>query len=149
MNHIDKHLTAWLGGGLDRTAREQVRAHCEGCEDCRRLLARSEAAWNLLGELPAPAPVRPAWEGIALALHPQRQRSGSPAWLRWSYPAAAAAALVCGVLLGGRIAGEPDGVARILADDIIAGTLLSEAAAADLDGLLTTAWADPAQGGTR
>lgn len=147
MNHIDKHLTAWLGGELDRTVREQIRTHCEVCVDCRRLLARSEAAWQLLGELPAPSPARPAWEGIALALH--RQRPGSPAWLRWSYPAAAAAALVCGVLLGDRIAGESDGVARILANDIIAGTLLSESAAADLDDLLATAWNEPVQGRTR
>ena len=80
----------------------------------------------------------------------QRRPAGAPAWLPlvlprgrrggvWSAASCWAAASP----------GSPTGVARILADDIIAGTLLSEAAAADLDGLLATAWNDPAQGGTR
>ncbi len=145
MNHIDTRLTAWLSGSLDSTARLEIEAHCAACEGCRRLLAQSETVWNLLGELPAPAPVRPAWEGIATALHPAGQRAGAPVWRRWSFPAAAAAALVCGIVLGDRLAGEPNGVARILTDDIIAGTLLSADAAADLDGLLTMAWTGSAR----
>lgn len=149
MNHIDTRLTAWLGESLDRAAREEIEAHCADCEDCRRLLARSEAVWSALGELTAPAPDRPAWEGIVAVLHPSRERTGVRDWRRWSFPAAAAAALVCGVVLGDRLAGEPTGVARILTQDIIAGTLLSEDAASDLDGLIATAWYDPAQRGTR
>jgi len=148
MNHIDARLADWLAGTLDPDAREQIAAHCAGCEPCRRLLEQGETVWRALGDMTAPEPARPAWEGIAAALHPAG-RAAAPAWRRWSFPAAAAAALVCGAVLGDRLVGEPTGVARILTDDIFAGTLLSADAAADLDGLIATAWNDPAQGGAR
>ena len=132
MKHVSDLIPAYVDGRLDDAEREAVRAHCERCPACARALAESEAVWDMLDSVRAPAPSRSVWAGVAAATAERRV----PAWQRLAYGTLSAAALAAGVLLGAQQY-DPDLVASAtLTDDIITGSLLSGETVWTLDSAL-------------
>lgn len=143
--HIQDLVPAWLDGRLDAAARELVRAHCAQCAECRRALAESEAAWKLLGDVESPPPLRPVWPALAEARRPRR----GPLWARLSFPAAAAAVLAAGILLGVQLSGVRSVTFESPSQELLAGTLLGGDAVGNLDGMLTAALTTTSEGEQR
>ncbi len=46
---INELLIAYCEGTLDREAVARVKAHVDGCEDCRGALASYKASWEMMG----------------------------------------------------------------------------------------------------
>ncbi len=89
---------------------EQVAAHLERCESCRRELSRRRGLRNLLAEVPVP-PVPEGFAGRVVARLQALDRRAAPrrgpstrraanAWHRLRMASAAAAALAAGLALG-------------------------------------------------
>jgi hypothetical protein len=98
---LDERLADYLEGTLDAEARAALDAHAASCVRCTALLADLEAIRRDARTLPALAPSRDLWEGIAarieapvITLESARTRlaARSPLSARWL--AAIAAALV-------------------------------------------------------
>jgi anti-sigma factor RsiW len=96
MSCSDEKLSALLDGDLGTGEAERVRAHVDGCADCRRALAELSSLRGLLGA--APAPEAPDdWAAVAQRLAATPERRG---WLRWRFiPVAAVAALAVALVV--------------------------------------------------
>src|SRR5712692_7535971 len=87
-------LSAYVDQELTETARQELEAHLETCETCRRRLAALRQTVSAVQALPTEAPPR------AFTIPPQRQqRTGAPGWA-WAGGALAAACLVVVVTIG-------------------------------------------------
>jgi len=87
-------LSSYLDQELTGTARQQLEAHLQTCETCRRRLAALRQTVSAIQALPTEAPPR------VFAIPPQRQqRTGAPGWA-WAGGALAAACLLVVVTIG-------------------------------------------------
>ena len=88
----------WLDEAPNLTPAGAMAAHAAACETCRRLLA-IETGLRRLGGDAAVAPARRA--ALVERIAPARKRQARPLvrMLRWSWPVAAAAAVVVAVVL--------------------------------------------------
>ncbi|HYS01650.1 MAG TPA: zf-HC2 domain-containing protein, partial [Candidatus Eisenbacteria bacterium] len=83
-----EELSAYLDQELTGTARQELEAHLETCETCRRRLAALRQTVWAVQALPTEAPPR------VFTIPPQRQqRTGAPGWA-WAGGALAAACLL-------------------------------------------------------
>jgi hypothetical protein len=88
----------WLDEAPRLTPEGAVEAHAAACESCRRALA-IEKSMRRLGDGAVMAPARRA--ALVAEIAPARKRQARPIarMLRWSWPVAAAAAVLLAVLL--------------------------------------------------
>ncbi len=87
-------LSAYVDQELTGAARQELEAHLQTCETCRRRLAALRQTVSAVQALPTEAPPR------AFTIPPQRQqRTGTPGWA-WAGGALAAACLLVVVTIG-------------------------------------------------
>lgn len=93
-------LASYLEGDAPDAVRAAVEAHADGCAECGALLADLQAIRHDAAALPALAPSRDLWSGIAERIDARVIPLGRPAPTivparrSWTRPAIAAAALV-------------------------------------------------------
>jgi anti-sigma factor RsiW len=106
---VEPRFDDLLDGELGGAAAAAVRSHLTGCASCRGELERRERLIAQARALPASvAPPRDLWPGIAtrLGLEPRLRVSSWPAWLGAVAAAVMVAAVVTGMLVGPRQAGD-------------------------------------------
>ena len=87
-------LSAYVDQELTGTARQELEAHLQTCETCRRRLAALRQTVSAVQALPTEAPPR------AFTIpHQRQQRTGTPGWA-WAGGALAAACLLVVVTIG-------------------------------------------------
>jgi len=90
-----------LDGELEEAVREGLDAHLASCAGCRRFREISLAGLSIhraARDADPPASLLPS---ILAAVEVESRRSPMPGWLRLAVPAAAAAAAVTGIWMGG------------------------------------------------
>jgi anti-sigma factor RsiW len=92
--HVERRLTAYHDGALDRAESESVRLHLDTCAACRSASEEHLRFEALLDEATAvSAQSRSLWPGVKARLEPRRAR------LTFGFAGGMAAAAVAGVVL--------------------------------------------------
>ncbi len=105
--HIHAHLDALLDAELDPAVERDLRAHVDGCPDCRETLAREERIRAALVELPVEGP-EPGYFGRALAVA-RHQPAEHGRWRWWGMGFGSAVAAMLAVwLVSGTLLGPPE-----------------------------------------
>ncbi len=92
--HIDSVLSAWFEGDLDAAERRAVDAHLRECLRCASVVRDLEVIRRDAAKLPAMAPSRDLWEGIAARIETpvvdlKSRAAHAPAPRAWRMAAAA------------------------------------------------------------
>lgn len=92
--HIDAVLSAWFEGDLDAAGRRAVDAHLRECLRCASVVRDLEVIRRDAAKLPAMAPSRDLWEGIAARIETpvvdlKSRAAHAPAPRAWRMAAAA------------------------------------------------------------
>jgi anti-sigma factor RsiW len=142
---IQTRLSAFADGELSPALRSEIEAHLALCADCRRLLADGDRLWLALEDSNPPRP-RPDFTQAVLRKVTTQSGSGIfidriRAWARLlPAPAALAAMVVLGLLLGGWM-GQ-----TVLEERRVASAPAQEASLEGLDAFTPTPRGSLAQG---
>ena len=101
--HVDSVLSAWFEGDLDATERRAVDAHLRECLRCASVVRDLEVIRRDAAKLPAMAPSRDLWEGIAARIEApviELKTRQAPAAPRRNWQMAAAAVVLMAVSSG-------------------------------------------------
>ncbi|HEX6943021.1 MAG TPA: zf-HC2 domain-containing protein [Gemmatimonadaceae bacterium] len=101
--HIDSVLSAWFEGDLDAAERRAVDAHLHECLRCASVVRDLEVIRRDAAKLPAMAPSRDLWEGIAARIEApiiELKTRQAPAAPRRNWQMAAAAVVLMAVSSG-------------------------------------------------
>lgn len=101
--HVDAVLSAWFEGDLADTERRAVDAHLRECLRCASLVRDLETISREAAKLPAVAPSRDLWEGIAARIEApvvELKSRQAPQTSRRSWRMAAAAVVLMAVSSG-------------------------------------------------
>ena len=101
--HVDSVLSAWFEGDLDDAGRRAVDAHLRECLRCASLVRDLQAISREAAALPATAPSRDLWEGIAARIEApviELKTRQAPAAPRRNWQMAAAAVVLMAVSSG-------------------------------------------------
>ena len=101
--HIDSVLSAWFEGDLDAAARRAVDAHLRECLRCASVVRDLETISREAAKLPAMAPSRDLWQGIAARIEApviELKPRQAPAAPRRNWQMAAAAVVLMAVSSG-------------------------------------------------
>lgn len=110
-NHcVKRQLSAFLDDALTKDERKFVESHLEVCDSCRETLARTKAAWDLVGILPEAGPSSHAFIKIKARMASQTKDTPLSKLERFLVPAATAAALVMGMWVGSIVGKNGDDV---------------------------------------
>ena len=98
--HEEERIPALLDGELGAAGKEQVLAHIESCDRCRRALREHEAIHAALDEAAPAGPVRPVWPEVRRGLG---RRGPLPFGI--PFPVGASIATAAGILIGVSLGG--------------------------------------------
>ena len=101
--HVDSVLSAWFEGDLDEAGRRAVDAHLRECLRCASVVRDLETISREAAKLPALAPSRDLWEGIAARIEApviELKTRQAPAAPRRNWQMAAAAVVLMAVSSG-------------------------------------------------
>ena len=101
--HVDSVLSAWFEGDLDEAGRRAVDAHLRECLRCASVVRDLETISREAAKLPALAPSRDLWDGIAARIEApviELKTRQAPAAPRRNWQMAAAAVLLMAVSSG-------------------------------------------------
>jgi hypothetical protein len=92
--HIDSVLSAWFEGDLDDAERRAVDTHLRECLRCASMVRDLETIRRNAAKLPAMAPSRDLWEGIAARIEApvielKPRQAAAPSRRNWQMAAAA------------------------------------------------------------
>lgn len=108
MSHLDETtLIKLVAGELPDDRRREVEAHLASCEDCRTLLDRHRAVYDILGEWRVDSATPDQWPAIERRLEEWRPVILRPIWAKVGRISRIAAAILVGVgagYAGGRFA---------------------------------------------
>ena len=101
--HVDSVLSAWFEGDLDDAERRAVDTHLRECLRCASVVRDLETISRAAAKLPAMAPSRDLWEGIAARIEApviELKPRQAPAAPRRNWQMAAAAVVLMAVSSG-------------------------------------------------
>ena len=135
--HVDSVLSAWFEGDLDDAGRRAVDAHLRECLRCASVVRDLETIRRDAAKLPAMAPSRDLWEGIAARIEApviELKTRQAPAAPRRNWQMAAAAVVLMAVSSGITylLTGE-----RATGDVQSASTLVPDSATTPAPGVVT------------